>query len=123
MVIPPPKHVQRELQRFVRCGRLEHGFTRRRRKRGGYDLLVAFWCATRICRCCCGRRMAQAGAHLVDNVLPDPPVRQWVLTAAFPVCMLLAARDRIVETALHIALEPIREKDFAEHSYGFRSGR
>jgi len=32
-------------------------------------------------------------------------------------------RDRVVQTALRMVLEPIFEKDFAEHSYGFRPGR
>lgn len=32
-------------------------------------------------------------------------------------------RDRVVQTALLNALEPIFERDFAEHSYGFRPGR
>jgi RNA-directed DNA polymerase len=32
-------------------------------------------------------------------------------------------RDRVVETALRHVLEPIFERDFAEHSYGFRPGR
>jgi RNA-directed DNA polymerase len=32
-------------------------------------------------------------------------------------------RDRVVQTALRHTLEPIFEKEFAEHSYGFRPGR
>jgi len=32
-------------------------------------------------------------------------------------------RDRIVQKALHIVLEPIFERDFAKQSYGFRPGR
>jgi RNA-directed DNA polymerase len=32
-------------------------------------------------------------------------------------------RDRIVQTALRNVLEPIFEREFAEHSYGFRPGR
>lgn len=32
-------------------------------------------------------------------------------------------RDRIVQTALRSVMEPIYERDFAEHSYGFRPGR
>jgi RNA-directed DNA polymerase len=32
-------------------------------------------------------------------------------------------RDRVVQTAALMALEPIFEHDFAEHSYGFRPGR
>ena len=34
-----------------------------------------------------------------------------------------AVRDRIVQGALRHVLEPIFERDFAEHSYGFRPGR
>jgi RNA-directed DNA polymerase len=32
-------------------------------------------------------------------------------------------RDRVVQTALRLVLEPIFEREFAEHSYGFRPGR
>ena len=32
-------------------------------------------------------------------------------------------RDRIVQGALRMVIEPIFERDFAEHSYGFRPGR
>jgi RNA-directed DNA polymerase len=32
-------------------------------------------------------------------------------------------RDRVVQTALRMVMEPIFERDFAEHSYGFRPGR
>src|ERR1700722_6929189 len=32
-------------------------------------------------------------------------------------------RDRVVQTALRLGLEPIFERDFAPHSYGFRPGR
>src|SRR5262249_46353056 len=32
-------------------------------------------------------------------------------------------RDRVVQTAVRNVVEPIFERDFAEHSYGFRPGR
>lgn len=32
-------------------------------------------------------------------------------------------QDRVVQTALRMVLEPIFEREFAEHSYGFRPGR
>ena len=32
-------------------------------------------------------------------------------------------RDRVVQTALRAALEPIFEREFADHSYGFRPQR
>lgn len=34
-----------------------------------------------------------------------------------------AVRDRIVQTAMRMVMEPIFEKDFAENSFGFRTGR
>jgi RNA-directed DNA polymerase len=34
-----------------------------------------------------------------------------------------SVRDRVAQTALGNVLEPIFERDFAEHSYGFRPGR
>lgn len=36
---------------------------------------------------------------------------------------LPTVRDRIIQKALQIVLEPIFERDFAQHSYGFRPGR
>ena len=32
-------------------------------------------------------------------------------------------RDRVVQTALRMAIEPVFEREFAEHSHGFRPGR
>ena len=32
-------------------------------------------------------------------------------------------RDRVVQAAIVNVIEPIFERDFAEHSYGFRPGR
>lgn len=34
-----------------------------------------------------------------------------------------AVRDRVVQAALRLVIEPIFEKEFVEHSYGFRPGR
>jgi hypothetical protein len=112
---PLPRYVQRELRRFVLCGRLEHGFTRWRCKRCGHNMLVAFSCATRICPSCCGRRMAQAGAHLIDNVLPDAPLRQWVFTVPFPLRMLLAKDAALLSSVIRILVGVL------ERSYSMRA--
>jgi len=39
---------------------------------------------------CGGRRMADTAAHLVDRVLPEVPVRQWVLSLPFALRYRLA---------------------------------
>ncbi len=69
----------------MRCGVLAHGFLRLHCDDCGHDRLVAFSCKRRgFCPSCGGRRMADTAAHLVDRVLPQVPIRQWVLTLPYP---------------------------------------
>lgn len=76
-----PRFVDEEFRAFLRCGWLAGGFARFRCADCGLDRLVAFSCKGRgFCPSCGGRRMAERAAHLVDRVLPDVPVRQWVLS-------------------------------------------
>ena len=68
-----PRHIERELRNYLTCGVLAHGFVRVRCVDCGFDRLVAFACKGRaVCPSCRGRRMADAGAHLVDRVLLAP---------------------------------------------------
>ncbi|MCU0693908.1 MAG: hypothetical protein MUF54_21170 [Polyangiaceae bacterium] len=53
-------------------------------------------------RSCRERRMAQAGAHLIDNVLPDAPLRQSLLTVPFPLRMLLAKDPALLSSVVRI---------------------
>ena len=77
---PLPRYVEDELRGYLRCGVFAHGFVRCRCDHCGHELVVAFSCKARgICPSCAGRRMANVAAHLVDRVLPDVPVRQYVL--------------------------------------------
>lgn len=47
--------------------------------------LVAFSCKRRgFCPSCGARRMAESAALLVDEVFPEQPVRQWVLSVPYP---------------------------------------
>lgn len=76
-----PRHVDRELEAYLRCGILSHGFTRVRCATCHDELLVAFSCRRRgLCPSCTSRRMADTAASLVDRVLPRGRYRQWVLT-------------------------------------------
>jgi hypothetical protein len=82
---PVPRFVEQELRAFLRCGILAHGFLRLHCDACGCDRLVAFSCKRRgFCPSCGGRRMAESAAHLVDRVLPEVPIRQWVLTLPYP---------------------------------------
>jgi hypothetical protein len=86
-----PKFVEQEFRDFLWCGCLAGGFARFRCAACGLDRLVAFACKGRgFCPRCGGRRMAERAAHLVDHVLPDVPVRQWVLSLPHRLRYLLA---------------------------------
>jgi hypothetical protein len=76
-----PRFVDDEFRAFLNCGFLAGGFARLRCADCRAERLVAFSCKGRgFCPSCGGRRMAERAAHLVDHVLPDVPIRQWVLT-------------------------------------------
>jgi len=86
-----PAHVRAEMERFLKCGILAHGFVRVRCSTCKDDLLVAFSCKGRgFCPSCGGRRMADTAARWVDRVLPDVPWRQWVLTVPVPLRLAMA---------------------------------
>ncbi len=82
---PLPRFIEQELRAYLGCGVLANGFLRLRCEVCHLDRLVPFSCKRRgFCPSCGGRRMADTAAHLVDCVLPEVPIRQWVLTLPYP---------------------------------------
>jgi hypothetical protein len=62
---------------------------------------VAFSCKRRgFCSSCGARRMADSAAHLVDEVLPKRPIRQWVLSVPYPLRFLFATNPRVMSQVL-----------------------
>ena len=58
-----------------------------------HEKLVAFSCKRRgFCPSCGARRMAETAAHLVEHVLPQQSIRQWVLSFPYPLRFLFATR-------------------------------
>src|SRR5262245_36326573 len=79
-----PQFVEREFRKFLTCGVFEHGVSRFQCEGCAREHLVPFSCKGRAwCPSCGGRRMTERAAHLVDAVLPQVPVRQWVLTVPY----------------------------------------
>jgi len=59
------------------------------------------------CPSCGGRRMADTAAHLVDRVLPEVPVRQWVLSLPFALRCRLAYDAPLVRDVLAIFVQSV----------------
>ena len=105
---PLPDFVEKEFREYLRCGILAHGFLRSKCESCHNEHLVAFSCKRRgFCPSCGGRRMAESAAHLVDEVLPVKPVRQWVLSFPVQIRLLLAIRPKIMSEILNIATSTI----------------
>jgi hypothetical protein len=105
---PAPRFVERELRAFLRCGIAAFGFLRVHCDACGLDRVVAFSCKGRgFCPACGGRRMADTAAHLVDRVLPEVPIRQWVLSLPFALRYRLAYDARLTSAVLAIFVHTV----------------
>jgi len=83
-----PKFIVREFESYLRCGIYAHGFGRVQCGSCQHEKIVPYSCKGRgFCPSCGARRMAEAAIHLVDELLPLVPVRQFVIT--FPVQLRL----------------------------------
>lgn len=97
---PVRAHVERALRKNATCGELAKGFARVRCVECRAEQLVACSCKDRgLCPSCTGRRAAETAAHLIDEVLPEVPMRQYVLALPFEWHGRVAA-DPALETAL-----------------------
>ena len=98
-----PQFVKEEFEAFLKCGRLEYGFLRVKCDACRHEKLVAFSCKRRgFCPSCGARRMVETAAHLVEHVLPEQPIRQWVLSFPYPLRFLFAARPAMLSQVLGI---------------------
>jgi ribosomal protein S27E len=80
-----------------------NGFLRVRCESCHVEHLVAFsWKRRGFCPSCGARRMAKSAALLVDEVLPEQPMRQWVLSFPYQLRFLFASRPEIMGQVLGI---------------------
>ena len=104
---PLPRYVIKAFRAYLQCGRMERGFVRLRCD-CGQERLLAFSCKQRApCPSCSARRMAEQAAHLVDRVLPNVPVRQWVLTLPWEIRLLAAVRPEVLSAMARIFVQCI----------------
>jgi hypothetical protein len=93
---PLPTYVEREIEAYFRCGRLEYGFVLVSCDACDEALPVAFSCKKRgFCASCSAKRKSETAVHLVDNVLPHTAYRQWVTTFPHALRFWMAASRKL----------------------------
>jgi hypothetical protein len=105
---PVPRFIEQEFRAYLACGVLAHGFLRPHCDACQLERLVPFSCKRRgFCPSCGGRRMADTAAHLVDCVLPEAPMRQWVLTLPYPLRYRCAYDAKLTSQVLRAFLRAL----------------
>src|SRR5438132_5191746 len=100
--------VQREMRAYLSCGVLACGFLQLKCQSCGKERLLPLSCKGRsVCPSCCGRRMADTAAHLVDRVFPHVPARQWVLSLPFALRYRLAYDSELVTAVLGVFIRAL----------------
>lgn len=103
-----PDHASRAFDAYLQCGRLEHGFLRLQCDTCQAEQPLAFSCKRRgFCSSGGARRMVDGAAWLVDQVLPERSIRQWVLSFLFPLRSLLATHPALIGRVLGIVYRVI----------------
>jgi hypothetical protein len=119
-----PDFVVEEFEAYLRCGILEHGLAHLACRRCGESLVVAFSCKKRgFCPSCLGRRMSDVAAHLVDEVLPEVPVRQWVCSLPWRLRYAMGYDRRLCSDVLTAFVSSLRRslRHRAKRELGLRS--
>ena len=103
-----PKFVTEELHKYMDCGILGRGFAHLFCKTCHEHHVVAFSCKARaVCPSCLGRRMNEGALSLVDHVLPDVPLRQFVVTVPFPLRFPLAFDGALLGQVVRIFVDTV----------------
>lgn len=103
-----PHFIRDEFGELLECGIPENGFVRTYCHTCRHSGIVPFSCKRRgFCPSCCAKRMNNEAAHLVDSVIPEVPVRQWVLSFPFKMRYMMARNQFLMNKALKIYIQEI----------------
>jgi len=96
-----PDFVEKELRAFLDCGLLERGFILITCEKCKNMIPVAHSCKKRgFCPSCGAKRMSETTYHLIENVLPHVPYRQFVVTFPYPLRYWMAT-NRSLTNKVH----------------------
>jgi hypothetical protein len=111
-----PDYVREEFYAYLQCGILAHGFVRLGCDTCPHQMVLAFSCKKRgFCPSCAGRRMAQQAAHLVEQVIPWVPTRQWVVSVPIPLRYWMAP-SRELTARIHTIIRRTIGQYYVNHA-------
>ena len=106
---PVPYYILKEFQKYLGCGILAKGFACAHCEDCRKDFLIAFSCKGRgICPSCNTRAMVETATHLIENVLPRLPFRQFVISFPMRIRHYLQTHE-ILQSVLRIVVSEIRK--------------
>ena len=106
---PIPQYKDREFKKYLGCGILAKGFAFARCEGCKKDFFIAFSCKGRgICPSCNTRAMVETAAHLVENVIPHVPIRQFVISFPKRIRHYLQ-KQTFLQKVLHIVIDEIKK--------------
>jgi len=104
-----PNYINSEFEKYLGCGILAKGFACGHCDSCNKDILIAFSCKGRgLCPSCNTRTMVQTAAHMIENVIPCVPVRQFVISFPKRIRHYLQTHE-ILKTVLRIVVDEIRK--------------
>ncbi|MDQ2995396.1 MAG: transposase zinc-binding domain-containing protein, partial [Pseudomonadota bacterium] len=104
-----PGYVENEFRDYFKCGILCHGFARARCQCGA-DIIIAYSCKRRgVCPSCNTKHMIATSTHIVSAVLPNLPIRQWVLSVPKWIRYFLVRNASLASQVLRIFIEEIQQ--------------
>jgi hypothetical protein len=101
-------YIKKEFQAYLQCGMLAFGLLRLKCSDCKHKNIVAVSCKKRgFCPSCCAKRMSESGIFMSEEVFPDVPVRQWVISVPFPLRYWMASRPALMTKILAIITRAI----------------
>lgn len=108
-----PRYVDKEFNQYIGCGILSHGFACAHCYVCHQEFFLAFSCKGRgVCPSCNTKRMVEISAHLIENLIPAIPMRQWVISFPKRIRHFLQT-DVILKAVLSVVADEIRKKVIA----------
>ena len=103
-----PSFVTQELHDFLGCGILARGLAQLFCPTCHERTVVGWSCKGRgFCPSCGGRRMNAGALTLIDHVLPEVPLRQFVVTVPFPLRFPLAFDGKLLSQVVRIFIDTV----------------